>query len=91
MKLTKNYYNDIIHVLQELKKDFPSYSLGTHLSAIIYEYNDIWGLSDKEFLFALEKYKTSLELDLPHPSSDIDNIINDAMDLNNILNDGEAE
>ena len=85
------YYNEAIHLLQELKKTYPSLTLGQTLSSIVYEYGDVWGLSDKEFLFALEKYKTSLELDIQHSPSDIDDIINDAMDLDNILLDGEAE
>lgn len=85
------HYNEAISVLQELKKTHPSLTLGQTLSFIVYEYGDVWGLSDKEFLFALEKYKASLELDFEHSSSDIDDIINDAMDLDNILNDGEAE
>ena len=85
------YYNEAIHLLQELKKNNPSLTLGQTLSSIVYEYGDVWGLSDKEFLFALEKYKASLELDIQHSPSDIEDIINDAMDLDNILLDGEAE
>lgn len=85
------HYNEAIALLQELKKTHPSLTLGQTLSSIVYEYGDVWGLSDKEFLFALEKYKTSLELDFQHSSSDIEDIINDAMDLDSILLDEEAE
>ena len=84
-------YIEALEILKELKNSNPSYTLGQHIASIVYEYGDVWSVSDKEFLFALQKYKSSLELDFHHSSSDINDIINDAMDLENILNDGEAE
>ena len=84
-------YNDIIVILQKLKHSHPSLSMGQHISSIVYEYGDIWGLSDKEFLFALQKYKTSLELDFEHSPSDIEDIIKQGMHLDTILEEQEEE
>ena len=90
MKKTQQY-NDIIIILQGLKHSHPSLSMGQHISSIVYEYGDVWGLSDKEFLFALQKYKTSLELDFEHSSSDIEDIIKQGMHLDTILEEQEEE
>jgi len=60
--------------------------MGRHISTAFDEYGDIWGLSDKEVLFALEKYKTQLEMDIPHTDdSELDEIIKDGMNLENIF------
>lgn len=81
-----NYYNQIIHILQQLHSAYPGYNMGKHLATAIDEYGDIWGLTDKELLFALEKYKTQLEMDVPHTDeTELDQIIKDGMDLDNIL------
>ena len=71
-----NYYAKIIHILQELHKDFPKYNMGRHLSTALDSYGDIWGITDKEMLYAMEKYVTELSLDIPH-SDDINDILND--------------
>lgn len=81
-----NYYNQIIHILQQLHTAYPNYNMGKHLATAMDEYGDIWGVTDKEFLFALEKYKTQLEMDVPHTDEkELDQIIKDGMDLDNIL------
>lgn len=87
-----NYYNKAIHVLQELKKDFPNQSLGQHLATALDEYPDIWGLTDKEIVFALEKYQLEkgtnfVDLD------DMDAIYKDAMNIDdpNYLNEEEED
>lgn len=77
-------YNQILQLLHHLHKAHPSYNMGRHLSMALDEYSDVWGLPDKELLFALEKYQAQLEIASP---MDIDKIIKDAMDLDNILND----
>jgi len=81
-----NYYNQIIHLLQQLHTAYPEYNMGKHLSTALDEYGDIWGVTDKELLFALEKYKTQLEMDIPHTDDkELDQIIKEGMDLENIL------
>lgn len=82
----KTPYQQAIHNLQELNKDFPTYGLGRHLATALDEYGDIWGMTDKELAYALDKYKAELGLDVPHTDeSEIDKIIKDGMDLDNIL------
>jgi hypothetical protein len=88
----KNYYNDVITILQELHKIFPSYNMGRHISTVLDEYGDVWGMTDKELAFALTKYKSQLDLDVPHTDeSEIDKIVKEGMDLDNILKEEEAD
>jgi hypothetical protein len=62
--------------------------MGRHLSTALDEYGDVWGLTDKELKYALDKYKTQLEMDVQHTDDkEIDDIIKQAMDLDNILKD----
>lgn len=86
MSRKPNNYNQIIKVLQELHSLYPNYNIGRHISTALDGYGDAWGMSDKEFLFALEKYKNQLDMDVPH-SDDVENIIRQGMDLENILKD----
>ena len=88
-----SYYSQTLLVLQQLHAAYPSYNMGRHLATALDGYGDIWGLTDKEILFALEKYKSELELDVPHTDEkELDQIIKDGMNLENILkeeDDGE--
>jgi len=82
MKTNKpNYYIEVIESLKELKTLFPDYSMGKHLSTIIDEYGDIWGITDKELSYALKKYKAQLEMYVPSNEEDIEDIIKDGMSL----------
>lgn len=88
----KTHYQQALHTLQELHKDFPTYNLGRHLATALADYGDIWGLTDKELAFALSKYKAEIEMDVPHTDdSEIDKIIKEGMDLDNILKEEEDE
>lgn len=85
-------YNKAIQLLQELHTTYPNYNMGRHLATALDGYGDIWGLTDKELVFALEKYKAQLEFDIPHTDEkEIDEIIKDGMDLDNILKDKDGE
>lgn len=85
MKKT-NHHSKIIKVLQELHSSYPNYTLGRHISTALSDYGDFWGITDQEMLFALMKYKSQLEMDVPHSDEkEIDEIIKQAMDLENIL------
>mgnify|MGYP003346301184 CR=1 FL=1 len=87
-----NYYNQIIHILQQLHLAYPEYNMGKHLATALDGYGDIWGLTDKEILFALEKYKAELDLDVPHTDEkELDQIIKDAMNLEDILKEEDNE
>ena len=94
MSKTTNYYNKVITALQELHTLYPNYNMGRHLATALDGYGDTWGLTDKELLYALTKYKGELEMDVPHTDdTEIDQIIKDGMNLDNLFkeedNDGE--
>ena len=85
-------YEQILSVLVELKEAFPSYNLGRHLDTALSEYKDVWGITDKEMLYALNRYKAQLQMDVPHPDeSEIEKIIYDAMHLDTILQEDEED
>lgn len=85
-------YEQILSVLIELKEAFPSYNLGRHLDTALSEYKDTWGMTDKEMLYALNKYKSQLTLDVPHPDeTEIDKIVKEGMNLHTILQEDEED
>lgn len=88
-----NYYNRAIKLLQELHKDYPLYAIAQHLSTALADYGDFWGMTDKEFCFALEKYQKELALDRDTVVSDeyIKRIQEDAMNLSHIFDKEESE
>jgi hypothetical protein len=46
----------------------------------------MWGITDRELLFALTKYKTELEMDVQHTDDEeLDEIIKQGMNLDDIL------
>src|SRR5690349_21496198 len=80
----KSNYEEIIKTLQELKKTYPSYGLGRHISTALADYGEIWGLSDKELLFALQKYQSELEYNQTS-DDDLTKIIEDGKNLDKLL------
>jgi hypothetical protein len=87
-------YDEILTTLKELRSKYPADSMGKHLSTALSDYGDLWTVSDKEIVFALNKYKTERDLDFfPESPDAIDKIIQDGMDLDKILRkeDGEEE
>lgn len=89
MSRTAHPYNQCLDVLKRLHQTQPSFSMGRHLSTALADYGDTWGLSDKELLYALEKYEA--ELDFIAPESEIDRIVKEGMNLDTILLDDEDE
>jgi hypothetical protein len=85
-----NYYRQVLQTLERLRKDHPTYNIGRHISTALDGYNDIWGVSDKEFLFALEKYEIELNMDVDH-EEDIEDIIKDGMNLERTLFEEEED
>lgn len=87
-----SYYSQILQILQQLHAAYPNYNIGRHLATALDGYGDTWGLSDKEILFALEKYKSELELDIPHTDdNELDQIIKEGMNLDDILKEEDGE
>lgn len=91
MKRKPNYHKQIVSLLEELMKTYPDYNLGRHLSTALDGYGDVWGLTDKEFVFLLSKYKTRMELDIPHVTDDeeLDRIVKGGMDLDSLFKEEE--
>ena len=84
------HFGQIIHLLQELKKEHPGYHLGQHLSTALGDYGDLWGMTDKEMLFALEKYKAELEFNTVS-DEEVDRIMKDAQNLDKLFQEEEGE
>jgi hypothetical protein len=79
-------------VLERLHKAHPTYNIGRHISTALDGYDDIWGVTDKEFLFALEKYELELNMDVDHiDQEEIEEIIKDGMNLERTLFEEEEE
>lgn len=90
--MKSTHYNQVIHILNELNKAYPTYNVGRHLSTALDGYGDVWGMTNKELVFALTKYKGQLDADFPHnDESDIDDIIKQGMDLDNILKEEDTD
>jgi hypothetical protein len=87
-----NYYNQITKTLNRLQKSHPTYNIGKHISTALYEYNDLWGVSDKEFLNALQKYEVELNTDYPHEDEDdLNKIIKGGMNLERMFLEEEED
>jgi len=84
-------YIQVLEKLKDLNKKHPSYGIGRHISMALMDYGDYWGITDKEFLHALEKYEAELEMDIV-PDKDLDQIIKDGENLDTLfINDEEEE
>jgi len=90
-KKKTNEYKQILKALQELQDIYPSYGLGRHLCTALEDYGDLWGVSDKEILFAITKYRATLEMDVPRETEDIEAIVKDGMNLSSIDQEGEYD
>tara|TARA_R110000868_G_scaffold25424_4_gene99293 strand:+ start:810 stop:1094 length:285 start_codon:yes stop_codon:yes gene_type:complete len=85
-----SYYSQIVRILQELHTSYPHYNMGRHLATALDGYGDVWGTADKELLFAIEKYKAQLDMDILHvDENEIDEIVRQGVDLQNILKEEE--
>ena len=89
---TPNYYRQIIQTLVRLQKAYPTYNMGRHISTALDEYSDVWGVSDREFLYAIQKYEIELNIDGPHiDDEEIEAIIKDGMNLERTLFEEEED
>lgn len=80
-------FSQIISLLNELHKTFPKYNIGRHISTAL-DGTDLWGVSDKALLAALQKYKEEQEIDTPYTNQrELDAIIQDGLNLNNLFDD----
>lgn len=86
----KEFLTPICNVIKDLKNLYPNEGIGKHLSMALADYGDFWGISDKELLFAIEKYKTMREMDFDSEES-IDSIVRDGMNLDSILDEEDED
>ena len=77
-------------MLESLHKAHPFYNMGQHISTAM-DGSELWGVTDKELLLALEKYEASLELDVNHNEEEIEEIIKDGMNLERTLFEEEED
>lgn len=89
----KNNYIAILQQLEILHRKHPSYNMGRHLSMAFAEYGDVWSLSDKEALFALEKYEAELDLDNDNIASPeyMEQLYKDVENFDNILEEEDED
>lgn len=79
-------YRQVLKLLDKLHKSHPTISLGQHLATILDGYGDIWGITDKEFLFAIEKYMVTIEMDEPiSTDEEIQQIIEDGKNIDKMF------
>lgn len=79
-------YLRVLALLKQLHESYPNYNMARHISTALDEYGNFWGLSDRELLFAFEKYKAELEMDVPHEDDEeIDQIIQDGINIEQIF------
>lgn len=83
-------YAQVIKLLIDLKKEYPTYTVGQHIATALGDYGDIWSVTDKEVAFALEKYKTELEFNIVS-DQEVDKIVKDAQDLTQLFKDEEDD
>ena len=87
---TTNYYRKIIQTLERLHKAHYTYNMGRHISTAI-DGSDLWGVSDKDLYLSLQKYETSLDMDVNHDDEEIEAIIKDGMNLERTLFEEEED
>lgn len=83
-------YNQALHILQELKHSHPNYRLSQHIDTAFSDYTSLWGTSDEEVLFALEKYRTELEYNIAS-EKEVDKIIEEGKNLTLLFDQDEGE
>jgi hypothetical protein len=85
-----SHYDQIIKLLYDLKKEYPNYLMGQHISTALGEYGDLWNVTDKEFAFALEKYKTEMEFNIVS-DQEVDKIVKDGQNLDKLFQEEEEQ
>jgi len=88
--MSRIIYEDILKTLVMLKNRFPTYSFGQHISTAFSDYGDIWGLSDKECAFALEKYAAELEFNIVS-DDEVQKIVEEGKNLDKLFQEEEDE
>ena len=82
-------YKKALRLLDELHRDYPSFDLMRHITTATSEYGDPWGMTSRELVFLLNKYRTELELDQVNIVDDayVNKIVRDSQNFDDILKD----
>jgi hypothetical protein len=65
--------------------------MGRHLSTAL-DGSEMWGIADRDLLFALQKYEIELNMDVDHvDEEEIEDIIKDGMNLERLFLDEEED
>jgi hypothetical protein len=64
MRKKTNYFKEWVGIMEQLHKDYPAENIGWHLALATADYSDVSVMSDKELIFAMEKYQTERSLDM---------------------------
>jgi hypothetical protein len=72
--MKKNYVNAFCETLRNLHKQYPTQNIGRHLDAALADYN-LFGISDKELSYAMDKYISTLEIDPIASEAEVDRLI----------------
>lgn len=75
--MKKNYVNAFCDTIKELHKKYPAQNIGKHLDHALADYPSLFGISDKELSFAMDKYVFTLENDPIASEAEVDKIIRD--------------
>lgn len=86
-----NYVNDICNALKELHRLYPAQCIGRHFDAAFADYDSLFGVTDKELAYALNKYQQTLEIDPIASDAEIDRILREGSNLSTILDEEENE
>lgn len=74
--MKKNYVNAFCETIKTLHKQYPNQNIGRHLEAALEGYS-LFGISDKELSYAMDKYIQTLEIDPIASEAEVDKIIRD--------------
>ena len=76
-----SYYQEIIKILNQLKKNHPKTSVGKHIATAL-DGENIWGLTDKQFASLMNDYQVKLDVfEVSDDNFEVDRIIKDSMHL----------
>lgn len=92
-KTAANYPRKFDKLLAEIRREHPELRTGQIFSLAFSSYNDTFHVSEKEMFYALEKYKTELDLDVQHVAPDeyVQQIQEDANHLFDVIDEDEEE
>lgn len=90
-----NHKKKILELLKALTEKYPSQLIADHIFAAFVDFESLEGITDKEFLFNLEKYLAAKELDetIPHLTGEkeLEKLYRDAENINAIFDEDEEE